>query len=50
MFDLGKVHGEFTVDHDKKECTVLVIGDEEKTPLPVAAKELTVTTKASKSK
>ena len=50
IFDLGKYHGEFTVDHDKKECTVLVIGDDEKTPTPVAAKELTVTTKESKTK
>ena len=50
MFDFGKVHGEFSVDHDKKECTVLVIGDDEKTPVPVAAKDFTVTTKASKTK
>ena len=50
MFDLGKYHGEFTVDHDKKECTVLVIGSDEKTPKPVAAKDLTVTTKETKTK
>ena len=31
VFDLGKYHAEFTVDHDKKECTVLVIGADEKT-------------------
>ena len=50
LFDLGKYHGEFTVDHDKKECTVLVIGNDEKTPKMVDCKELTVTTKASKTK
>ncbi len=50
MFDLGKYHAEFTVDHDKKECTVLVLGNDEKTPTAVAAKELTVTTKETKTK
>lgn len=50
VFDLGKFHAEFTVDHGKKECTVLVLGDDEKTPVAVAAKELTVTTKESKTK
>src|SRR6266566_6121203 len=52
VFDLGKNHAEFTVDHDKKECTVLVLGPEEKnpTPKPVAAKDLTVTTKETKTK
>src|SRR5262249_13411757 len=50
VFDLGKYHGEFTVDHDKKECTVLMLGADEKTPTPVAAKDLTVTTKETKTK
>ncbi|MDB5311298.1 MAG: hypothetical protein JWO38_5500 [Gemmataceae bacterium] len=50
VFDLGKYHGEFTVDHDKKECTVLVLGMDEKTPVPVAAKELTLSTKGAKTK
>src|SRR4051812_38418121 len=50
VFDLGKYHAEFTVDHDKKECTVLVLGADEKTPTPVAAKELTVITMESKTK
>ena len=50
VFDLGKYHAEFTVDHDKKECTVLVLGKDEKTPTPVAAKELTLTTKETKTK
>jgi hypothetical protein len=50
VFDLGKHHAEFTVDHKAKECTVLIVGDDEKTPLPVEAKELTVTTKETKTK
>jgi len=50
VFDLGKYHAEFTVDHDKKECTILVLGKDEKTPTPVACKELTVTTKEAKTK
>ena len=50
VFDLGKYHAEFTVDHDKKECTVLILGTDEKTITPVAAKELTLTTKETKTK
>jgi predicted small lipoprotein YifL len=52
IFDLGKYHAEFTVNHDKKECYVLFIkGDDDKAPpLPVAATELTLTTKPSKTK
>ena len=52
IFDLGKDHAEFTVDHAKKECAVLFVdGDgEDAVPLPVAATELTVTTKAANSK
>lgn len=49
IFDLGKHHAEFTVDHGKKECTIFILGDDEKTPTPVAAKELTLTTKATKT-
>lgn len=50
VFDLGKHHAEFTVDHDKKECMILVLGDDEKTPTKVAAKELNLTTKETKTK
>jgi hypothetical protein len=52
IFDLGKYHAEFTVDHGKKECYVLFVdGDNEKAkPLPVAGGELIVTTKPSKVK
>ncbi len=50
VFDLGKHHAEFTVDHDKKECTIFILGNDEKTPKAVAAKELTLTTKPTKTK
>src|SRR5580765_2938112 len=49
VFDFGKFHGEFTVNHDKKECTVFVLGEDEKTPVPVAAKDMVVSTKATKT-
>jgi hypothetical protein len=52
IFDLGKYHAEFTVDHGKKECYILFIKGDDKTatPLPVACKELTVSIKATKTK
>lgn len=31
----GKYHVEFTVEHDKKEAVVYVLGSDEKTPVPV---------------
>ena len=31
----GKYHVEFTVDHDKKEATIYVLGSDEKSPSPV---------------
>src|SRR5262245_1185402 len=50
VFDLGKYHGELTIDHKKKEVMVLVLGPDAKTPKAVAAKDLTVTTKQAKTK
>lgn len=52
VFDLGKYHAEFTVDHAKKECYVLFIRgmDKDAKPLPVACKELTLSTKEMKVK
>lgn len=46
IFDLGKYHGEFTVDHKKKEVTVYILGDDMDTPVPVVAEKLTLTIKA----
>ena len=41
----GKYHVEFTVDHDKQQATVYVLGGDEKTPSPIAAEaiELVIT-------
>ena len=52
VFDLGKYHAEFTVDHPKKECTVLVLSGDRAgaTAMPVAAEEFTLTTKETKTK
>jgi hypothetical protein len=55
-FDLGKYHAEFTVDHPKKEVTLLILkdvkGKKEKDwpPEAVAAREFTLTTKETKVK
>lgn len=36
----GKYHVEFTVDHDKQEGTVYILGGDEKTPAPIKAEEI----------
>ena len=38
----GKYHVEFTVDHDKKETVVYVLGGDEKTAVPIKAEKITV--------
>lgn len=50
VFDLGKHHAEFTVDHPKKQCTILILGDDEKTPTAVAATELVLVIKETATK
>ena len=50
VFDLGKYHAELDIKHDKKEMYILILGNDEKTPVAVAAKELTVSTKETKGK
>lgn len=47
VFDLGKYHAEFTVDHPAKECTVLFFHSNK--PEPVAATEFMLTTKETKT-
>ncbi|HEY3394494.1 MAG TPA: hypothetical protein VGK58_17410 [Lacipirellulaceae bacterium] len=37
VFDLGSHHAEFLVDHDEQQVTITILGDDEKTPLPIAA-------------
>ena len=41
----GKFHVEFTVDHGKKEAMVYILGDDEKTPAPIDATEITLAIK-----
>jgi hypothetical protein len=36
----GKYHVEFTVDHDRQEATVYILGGDEKTPAPIALAEI----------
>ena len=36
----GKYHVEFTVDHDKQEGTVYVLGSDEKSPAPIDAQSI----------
>jgi hypothetical protein len=36
----GAYHVEFTVDHDKKEATVYIIGGDAKTPAPIKASSI----------
>jgi hypothetical protein len=36
----GAYHVEFTVDHDKKEATVYILGGDEKTPAPIKAEKI----------
>jgi len=36
----GKYHIEFTVDHDKQEATVYILGDDGKSPLAIKAEEI----------
>lgn len=49
VFDLGKYHAEFTVDHDEETCTILMLGFDQKSAVAVAAEELTLTTKPTKT-
>lgn len=48
----GAYHFEFTVDHDKKEATIYIIGKDEKSAAPIAAKDgqLTMNIKGLKNK
>lgn len=39
----GKYHVEFTVDHEKQEATVYVLGSDEKSPAPIKAEKISLT-------
>jgi hypothetical protein len=45
IFDFGKYHAEFTVDHAKQEVVVYILGDDMDTPTPVVAEKLSLTIK-----
>lgn len=49
VFDLGSHHAEFTVDHGKQQCTILVLGDDEKTPAPIGATEFVLNIQETKT-
>lgn len=49
VFDLGGHHAEFTVDHGKQQCTILVLGDDEKTPTAVTATEFILNIQETKT-
>ena len=49
VFELGGSHAEFTVDHAKQQCMIVVLGNNEKTPTPVAATEFVLSTKETKT-
>lgn len=36
----GKFHVEFTVDHDKQQATVYILGSDETTPVPIEAESI----------
>lgn len=44
----GKYHVEFTVDHDKQQATVYILGSDEKTATPIKAQEIKLTIKDPK--
>ena len=44
----GKFHVEFTVDHDKQEATVYILGDDEKTATPIKAGTILLSINAPK--
>ena len=49
VMDLGSHHAEFTVNHGKKEVTILILGDDEKAPKPIAATGFVLNTKETKT-
>src|SRR6187399_2571142 len=49
VFDFGGHHAEFTVDHGKKECAIVVLGADEKSPTAVVASELVLITQETKT-
>ena len=44
----GKYHVEFTVDHDKQEATVYLLGDDEKSAVPIKTSTILLSIKSPK--
>ncbi len=49
VFEVGSRHAEFTVDHSKRQCTILFLGVDEKTPAAVAATEFVLNIQETKT-
>jgi hypothetical protein len=49
VFELGSNHAEFTVDHGKQQCAIVLLGSDEKTPTAIAATEFVLNTKETKT-
>ncbi len=49
VFDLGKYHAEFTVDHPNETVMVLILGDDKNTTTPIDAEEFTLSIKETKT-
>ena len=45
VIELGKYHGEFVVDHKKKEATVYILAGNVKTPVPLKTEKVELTIK-----
>jgi hypothetical protein len=50
VFDFGQHHAEFTVDHPKQQCMLLLLDDDAKTPIFEVAGELALATNPTKTK
>ncbi len=49
VFGFGNYHAELTIDHGKQECTILVLDEDAAKPTTVAATELVLHTRATKT-
>ncbi|HVK14786.1 MAG TPA: hypothetical protein VM597_38975 [Gemmataceae bacterium] len=45
VIELGKYHGEFVVDHKKKEATIYILAGNVKTPVPLKAEKVELSIK-----
>lgn len=50
VFHFGKYHAEFKPDHAKKEATIWILGEDEKTPAAIVIEKPELSVKADKDK